>query len=43
MVEDVFLGRDGKWTTWKLAAKFSTVEALERFAAKWGIEVYGIF
>jgi hypothetical protein len=43
LVEDLYLGRDGKWTSWQRAARFSTVEALERFAAKWRIEVYGIF
>lgn len=43
MVEGEYLGRDGTWTTWERAAKFSTVEALERFAAKCGIEVFGIF
>lgn len=43
LVEDAYLGRDGKWTTWTLAAKFKAVEALERFAAKYGIESYGIF
>lgn len=43
LTEDVYLGRDGQWTSWQRAARFSTVEALERFAAKCGIEVYGIF
>ncbi len=43
MAEDLYLGRDGKWTTWAKGAKFSTVEALEIFAEKWGVEVYGIF
>lgn len=43
LMDDVYLGRDGKWTTWKKAAKFRSVDALERFAAKHGIEVYGIF
>lgn len=43
MTDDVYLGRDGKWTTWERAAKFSTVEALEKFAAKCGVMVYGIF
>ena len=42
MTEDSYLGRDGKWTTWERAARFSTVTALERFAEKWGVEVYGI-
>ena len=41
--EDVYLGRGGKWTTWERAAKFSTVEALETFAAKCGVDVFGIF
>lgn len=41
--EDLYLGRDGSWTTWQRAARFTTVEALERFAGKYGIEVYGIF
>lgn len=43
LVEDVYLGRDGAWTTWEKAAKFTTVEALERFAARFGIEVFGTF
>lgn len=41
--EDVYLGRDGAWTTWEKAARFTTVETLERFATKYGVEVYGIF
>lgn len=43
LVEDVYLGRDGKWTTWEKAAKFRSIIALERFAEKCGIEVFGIF
>ena len=43
LVEDLYLDRQGRWTTWAKAARFSTVEALEKFAAKCGIEVYGIF
>ena len=43
LVEDVYLSRDGKWTTWERAAKFTSVEALERFVAECGIEVFGIF
>jgi len=43
LVEDLYLGRDGAWTTWEMAAKFKTVEMLERFAAQHGVEVYGIF
>ena len=43
MTEDVYLDRQGRWTTWERAARFSTVTALERFAAKYDIEVYGIF
>jgi hypothetical protein len=34
MAEDLYLDRQGRWTTWQKAAKFSTVEALERFAKK---------
>lgn len=43
LVEELYLGRDGKWTTWKLAAKFSSYSACEKFAAKHGITTYGIF
>jgi hypothetical protein len=43
LIEDVYLGGDGKWTTREKAAKFRSVDALERFAAQHGIEVYGIF
>jgi hypothetical protein len=43
LVEDLYLGRDGKWTTWEKAAKFKSVNALERFADRCGIKVYGIF
>lgn len=43
LVEDVYLGRDGKWTTWERAAKFRSVDALERFAEKHCVEIYGIF
>jgi len=43
LVQDVYLGRDGTWTTWERAAKFTSVDGLERFVAKHGIEVYGIF
>ena len=43
LVEDVYLDRQGRWGTWAKAAKFRSVDALERFAAKCGIEVFGIF
>ncbi len=43
LTEDVYLGRDGKWTTWAKAAKFRSVDALERFAEKCGLLIYGIF
>lgn len=43
LVEDVYLDRQGHWTTWERAAKFKSVEALERFAAKFEIVVYGVF
>jgi len=43
MTEDVYLCRDETWTTWEWAKKFTPVEALERFAAECGIEVFGIF
>jgi len=38
-----YLGRSGQWTTWAEAAKFKTAGAAERFAARRGIAVYGIF
>ena len=41
--EDVYLDRNGQWTDWRHAAKFSSAEAAERFAAKCGIEVFGLF
>ena len=43
MAEDLYLDRQGRWTTWERAAKFRTVEALEKFAAKCGVDVFGIF
>jgi len=43
MTEDVYLCRDGTWTTWEWAARFKTVDALERFAIEHGVLVYGIF
>ena len=43
LVEDVYLGRDGTWTTWEWAKKFTSVDALERFAIEHGVLVYGIF
>lgn len=39
-----YLNRDGKWTTCLAkATRFKTIEALEQFAAKYGIEILGIF
>ena len=43
LVEDLYLDRQGRWTTWDRAAKFRSVDALERFAEKCGVVVYGIF
>jgi hypothetical protein len=34
ITEDLYLGRNGAWTTWQGAAKFRSVIALERFAEK---------
>ena len=33
-VEDVYLDRQGQWTTWEKAAKFKSQEAAEAFAVK---------
>lgn len=38
-----YLGRDGRWTTWEKAATFASVAAAERFAARHGVDLYGIF
>lgn len=43
LTEELFLGRDGQWTTWEKAAKFSSQDAAEEFAKRWGIDVFGIF
>ena len=43
LTEDVYLDRHGRWTEWRLAATFSSQSAAEKFAAKHGILVYGIF
>lgn len=43
ITEDVYLGRDGTWTTWERAGKFTSVDALKRFVAKHRIGVYGIY
>lgn len=43
LLEDLYLDRQGNWTTWERAAKFRSVDVLERFAAKCGVVVYGIF
>jgi hypothetical protein len=32
ITEDLYLGRNGAWTTWQGAARFRSVMALERFA-----------
>lgn len=40
---EAYLGRNGCWTTWAKAAKFSSVGAAESFAARHGIDLYGIF
>jgi hypothetical protein len=40
---DLYLSRSGKWVEYKHAAKFSSVTALEKFAAKHSVSVYGIF
>ena len=38
-----YLDRSGRWVEWSKAARFKTVAAAERFSARHGIEVYGIF
>jgi hypothetical protein len=38
-----YLNRDGHWTTWKQAAKFSSAEVADKFAKQYGIEIYGLF
>jgi len=43
LIEDLYLDRHGRWTTWEKAATFRSVDALEKFAAKCGVDVYGIF
>lgn len=43
LIEDVYLGRDGTWTTWGRAATFATEDAAEEFAVNCGITVFGIF
>lgn len=43
LTESVYLDRQGRWNERHLAATFNSQEAAERFAAKHGILVYGIF
>lgn len=43
LTEDLYLDRRGRWTEWRLAATFSSQKTAEKFAAKHGILVYGIF
>ena len=44
MVEGAaYLDRSGRWVEWSKAARFKTAAAAERFAARHGIEVHGIF
>lgn len=43
LLEDVYLGRNGAWTTWERAARFSSQDVAERIAKKCGIAVFGIF
>lgn len=43
LTENLFLDRQGNWTTYKLAAKFKTINALESFAKKHNITTYGAF
>lgn len=42
-LQGLYLSRDGKWTTWPKAAKFSNDDAAERFADKHGATGYGLF
>lgn len=43
LTEDLYLDRQCRWTEWRLAATFSSQNAAEKFAAKHGIVVYGLF
>lgn len=43
ILEDLYLSREGIWVEYMLAAKFSSVSALEKFASLHSIDVYGIF
>jgi len=38
-----YLSREGKWGSWENAAVFTTQDAADRFAAKYGITNYGLF
>ena len=40
ILEDLYLSRQGIWVEYRLAAKFSNIIALKKFAS---IYVYGIF
>jgi len=43
LTENLYLDRQGHWVPWKQAAWFSSDQAAERFAAKHGIKVFGLF
>ena len=43
LLEDLYLKSDGTWGTWKQARRCSNQMTAMLFAAKCGIEVYGLF
>ena len=43
LTEDLYLSRAGQWVEWKLAAKFSSDDAAERFAIAHGVLIFGLF
>jgi hypothetical protein len=43
LLEDLYLKSDGTWGTWKEARRCANQERATRFAAKCGIEIYGLF
>jgi len=42
-LDELYLSRAGQWVEWKLAAKFSSENAAERFAIAHGVEIFGLF
>lgn len=43
LTEELYIQKDGSWGPHKTAKRFASDDAAERYAAKTGLEVYGLF